>query len=235
MVASDSLPSKMLLKLADGKDSRHPVYRGVRRPWGTWVTEIRRSKKTRIWLGSFETAEMAARAHDTAALSLRGSSAHLNFPKLASSLPRPHDLSDKCIQAAANEAAKRFSLEVTSQRQFFMLDATASSSIADSANPHSHCKLQAIAVPNSLTRIPMLTTCNAEPEHPEEYFSSKRTKLPLPTTPPNPSNYRENSVRALFLSPRFERQEDVLLPMNAVSSHSTMAWQDLGTRIAILS
>lgn len=170
-----------------------------------------------------------------AALSLRGSSAHLNFPKLASSLPRPHDLSDKCIQAAANEAAKRFSLEVTSQRQFFMLDATASSSIADSANPHSHCKLQAIAVPNSLTRIPMLTTCNAEPEHPEEYFSSKRTKLPLPTTPPNPSNYRENSVRALFLSPRFERQEDVLLPMNAVSSHSTMAWQDLGTRIAILS
>lgn len=80
MVASDSLPSKMLLKLADGKDSRHPVYRGVRRPWGTWVTEIRRSKKTRIWLGSFETAEMAARAHDTGtSIALTHDSKHWRF------------------------------------------------------------------------------------------------------------------------------------------------------------
>ncbi|CAK9278517.1 unnamed protein product [Sphagnum jensenii] len=93
--------------ITGGKDTRHPVYRGVRRrPWGIWVTEIRRpKKKTRIWLGSFASAEMAARAYDAAALALRGPGAILNFPKSASSLPRPADLSDKSIQAAATAAA----------------------------------------------------------------------------------------------------------------------------------
>ncbi|KAJ8536738.1 hypothetical protein K7X08_035139 [Anisodus acutangulus] len=92
------------------QETRHPVYRGVRKKNSEkWVCEIREpNKKSRIWLGTYPTVEMAARAHDVAAIALRGRSTCLNFADSAWRLPLPTSSDIKDIQKAAAEAAEAF-------------------------------------------------------------------------------------------------------------------------------
>ncbi|XP_059444209.1 dehydration-responsive element-binding protein 1A-like [Corylus avellana] len=92
------------------KETRHPVYRGVRRRNNNkWVSEMRKpNEKTRIWLGTYPSAEMAARAHDVAALALRGTSACLNFADSAWSLRVPASTDAGEIRRAAAVAAEEF-------------------------------------------------------------------------------------------------------------------------------
>ncbi|KAK1429188.1 hypothetical protein QVD17_11392 [Tagetes erecta] len=92
------------------KETRHPVYRGVRlRNGSKWVCEIREpGKKSKIWLGTFSTPEMAARAYDAAVLALHGDNSPLNFTDSARLIKRAKSASACDIREAALEAALAF-------------------------------------------------------------------------------------------------------------------------------
>ncbi|XP_028788213.1 dehydration-responsive element-binding protein 1C [Neltuma alba] len=80
-----------------------------RRNKDKWVCEVRvPNGNTRIWLGTYSTVEMAARAHDVAALALRGKSACLNFADSAWRLPLPESTNAAEIRRVAALAAEEF-------------------------------------------------------------------------------------------------------------------------------
>lgn len=75
-----SSPAAPQKKVRRGRTSG--TYKGVRmRAWGKWVSEIRVPKTgQRIWLGSYDAPEKAARAYDAAQYCIRGDSGQFNFP-----------------------------------------------------------------------------------------------------------------------------------------------------------
>jgi hypothetical protein len=99
--------------------NRELKFRGVRKKASSFVAEIRVSTKKRIWLGSYETAELAALAHDVAtylrANYLRGTNPQYNFGSSSSAFPPSKEISDletdeekrELIKKIAGEFAKK--------------------------------------------------------------------------------------------------------------------------------
>ncbi|KAJ0266538.1 Ethylene-responsive transcription factor ERF016 [Hirschfeldia incana] len=96
-----------------------PKYTGVRkRKWGKWVAEIRLpNSRERIWLGSFDSAEKAARAFDAALYCLRGPGARFNFPDNPPEIPGGRSLTPQQIQVVASRFACQEPLPQPPQQQ----------------------------------------------------------------------------------------------------------------------
>ncbi|KAE8687591.1 ERF017 protein [Hibiscus syriacus] len=91
----------------ESSTSSSPKYKGVRlRKWGKWVSEIRLPNcRERIWLGSYDSPEKAARAFDAAQYCLRGNKAKFNFPDNPPDIVGGRSLSPLEIQAVASKFA----------------------------------------------------------------------------------------------------------------------------------
>ncbi|XP_074284420.1 ethylene-responsive transcription factor ERF017-like [Silene latifolia] len=90
-------------------------YKGVRkRNWGKWVSEIRLpNSRERIWLGSYDAPEKAARAFDVAQVCLRGKLANLNFPDNPPQIAGGQSMTPSEIQAAAARFANLIAVAQT--------------------------------------------------------------------------------------------------------------------------
>ncbi|TKY56909.1 Dehydration-responsive element-binding protein 2C [Spatholobus suberectus] len=95
---------KGCMKGKGGPQNSQCNYRGVRqRTWGKWVGEIREPNRgSRLWLGTFSTAQEAALAYDEAARAMYGPCARLNFPHISDYASVKESLKESSLAASSS-------------------------------------------------------------------------------------------------------------------------------------
>ncbi|KAE8658025.1 ERF017 protein [Hibiscus syriacus] len=106
--SSSASPTEYVDISSANSSSNSSMYKGVRkRKWGRWVSEIRLpNSRERIWLGSYDSPEKAARAFDAALYCLRGRDAKFNFPENPPDIAGGQLLSPPEIQVVAARFAR---------------------------------------------------------------------------------------------------------------------------------